>query len=194
MIQKKIISPIQAGRGVTGFLFLVLLGIAQCKPAVKKPDTIVQTIQQTGQLVTAEYTLQKMVKASDNRTWYKVGDRRILLSIEAVVKAGIDLQQVSRDDITLHDSVLKLQLPRPEIFSVSIPPSKIQVKLEDVDFLRSRFSAAEREALLRQAESQVRRLADSLGILQTAETNAATFLRRLLLPKGFRDVQIAFKK
>lgn len=145
-------------------------------------------------MVTAEYTLQKMVKANDNQTWYKLGDRRILISVEAIVKAGINLQQVKKDDVKIRDSVIQLQLPRPTIFSVSLPPDKIEVKFESVSFFRNQFSAAEREGLLQQAETQVLQLARSLGILETAQTNAVTFLRRLLLQEGFKEVKITFAK
>lgn len=175
-------------------LILTIVLTGGCRRQPKNEGVIVQSIQQTGQLVTAEYTLQKIIKASDNRTWYKFGDRNILISVEAIVKAGIDLQQVTTDDVSFRDSVISVRLPKPSIFSVSLPPDKIQVKYEDVSFLRSHFSAAEREELLRQAESQVRRLADSLGILQTAEVNAATFLRRLLLREGFNEVKLSFQK
>lgn len=180
----------------TGFLFLFLTTLLFycCKQKQKEEKSIVQEVQQTGVLVTAEYTLQKMVKASDNRTWYKLGDRKILLSAEAVVKAGVDLQQLKPQNVSVHDSTIQLQLPAPKIFSLSLPPEKIKVQYEAVDFFRTRFSAAEREALLRQAESQIRELADSLGILETAKTNAAAFLQRLLTGKGFRTVKVEFEK
>jgi hypothetical protein len=175
-------------------LFLTFAICYGCKRKEKEQRNIVQEIQQTGMLVTAEYTLQKIVKAADNRTWYKIGERKILMSVEAVVKAGIDLQQIRKEAVSVRDSVIELQLPAPKIFSVSLPPDKITVQYQEVGFLRSQFSAGEREALLQQAERQIRGLADSLGILQTAQVNAATFLRRLLQGRGFKDVQIRFEK
>lgn len=176
------------------FIFFVIAFVPACQQKKQERSNIVQSIQETGQLVTAEYTLQKMVKANDNQTWYKLGDRRILISVEAIVKAGINLQQVKKDDVKIRDSVIQLQLPRPTIFSVSLPPDKIEVKFESVSFFRNQFSAAEREGLLQQAETQVLQLARSLGILETAQTNAVTFLRRLLLQEGFKEVKITFAK
>ena len=174
------------------FLFLTILCCQNCRQKQRDESAVVQSIRQTGRLVTAEYTLQKMVKAADNQTWYKVGDRSILISVQAVVKAGIDLQQVTKENVSFQDSVMRVQLPKPAIFSVSLPPEKIRVLFEDVAIFRSRFSAAEREGLLRQAETQVRRLADSLGILRTAQENAATFLRRLLLRPDIKEVKLEF--
>ncbi len=173
---------------------LTYLLLFSCHRQEKKQHDFVQAIQQTGKLVTAEYTLSKMVRANDNKTWYKWGDRRILIAIEAVVKAGVDLQAVSPADVTFSDSTINLRLPPSQIFSVSIPPDKIKVLYEDVSLFRERFSAAEREALLRQAEAQVRQLADSLGVLKTAEVNAAVFLRRLLQQGAYQNATIRFEK
>ncbi|MBB1283062.1 DUF4230 domain-containing protein [Flavisolibacter sp. BT320] len=177
----------------TLFLLIFVL-LFSCSREEKKESAIVQSIQQSGKLVTAEYTLSKMVRASDNKTWYKVGERRILISAEAIVKAGVDLQTLREEQVEVSKEAISVQLPAPQIFSVSIPPDKIEVLYQDVSVFRSRFSAAEREGLLRQAERQVRSVADSLGILQTAQKNAELFIRNLLQQGGFETVTIEFKK
>ena len=171
--------------------YLLLFG---CKKAEKKENGILQAIQQTGQLVTVEYSLSKMVRAADNRTWYKIGERRILISTEAIVKAGVDLQSITPEDVFITDEEIRLNVPRPQVFSISIPPGKIKVLYEDVSFWRERFSAAEREALLRQAEKQIRALTDSMGILKTAQSNADIFLRKLLQQAGYKTVTVTFDK
>lgn len=187
--------------GITGkmtaqkTLFLLTLVILfSCGKEEKAERNIVQAIQQTGKLVTAEYTLSKMVKARDNQTWYKIGDRRILISTEASVKAGVDLQTLSAADVEISEETIRVKLPSAQIFSVSIPPEKIRVLYQDVSFFRSRFTAAERESLLRQAEAQVKSVADSLGILQTAQKNAELFIRNLLQQGDYKTITIEFKK
>ena len=54
------------------------------------------------------------------------------------------------------------------------------------------FTAAEREALLAQAESQIRQTVGSLGVLQTAQDTAALYLQRLLRFAGYTKVGITF--
>ena len=173
---------------------MILTGLFSCGREEKKESAVVQSIQQTGKLVTAEYSLSKMVKASDNKTWYKIGDRRILIAAEATVKAGVDLQSIGEEDVTVNDETIRLRMPAPQIFSISIPPEKINVLYQDVSAFRSQFSAAEREDLLRQAEKQVRSIADSLGILQTAQKNAELFIRNLLQQGGYQTITIDFEK
>lgn len=162
----------------------------------KEPDLsqTVLKIKELGELVTTQYTLSKIVKASDDKTWYKIGDRKIIMSCEANIKAGVDLQHITEKNVTIEDSTIALQLPSARIFSLSIPPDKIQVRYSSVDMLRDPFSAAEREQLLAQAELQMGQLADSLGILKTAQDNAVVYLQSLLQQSGFNKVTISFTK
>ena len=150
-------------------------------------------VKESGQLVTAEYTLSKIIKASDDKTWYKVGNRKILMSCEAAVKAGINLQQVTEKDMVIEKDSISVRLPHAQFFSLHLPPDKIRVQFQETDILRDPFSAAEREQLLAQAEVQVRQIVDSLGILKTAETNGALYLQRLLGYAGFEKVNITFR-
>ena len=77
------------------FLFLLFTSCRQKEKEHDLPSTIL-AIQQTGKLATAEYTLTKIIRASDDQTWYKIGDRKILMSCEAHLKAGVDLQRSVR--------------------------------------------------------------------------------------------------
>jgi len=175
-------------------LVCMLVGIlCSCKEKKIKPKDLVSALQETGQLVTAEYTVRKVVKASDEQTWFKFGNRRILMTCEAHMKAGIDMQQIKEQDIRIKDSVVYVKLPHATMFSLSIPPNKIQMHHEEVGLLRDKFTAMERETLLRQAETQIRSLADSIGILQTAESNASVFVQNLLQQSGIKQVNISFQ-
>ncbi|WP_170970957.1 DUF4230 domain-containing protein [Ilyomonas limi] len=177
-------------------LIALLLFASACRQKEKERDlpATILAIQQTGKLATAEYTLTKIIRASDDQTWYKIGDRKILMHCEAHLKAGIDLQQVSRNNFEVEgDSLITVTLPHAQLFSIAIPPNKIQVAYQDIGLLRDPFSAAEREQLLAQAEQQIRKLATSLGILQTAETNAVTYIQHLLQQVGYKHVSVIFE-
>lgn len=175
------------------FLFTILVLCGCRKRENTLPETVL-AIKETGQLITAEYTLSRIIKASDDKTWYKIGDRKILMSCEAYLKAGIDLQHIQETDFEAADSSITIKLPSAKIVTLSIPPDKIAVQYKEVDFFRDEFTAAEREALLAQAERQIRQLADSLGILKTAEQNAALYFQSLMKKSGFTTVSIRFKQ
>jgi hypothetical protein len=177
------------------FLTLILF-LAACNKKGKERDlpSTILAIQETGRLATAEYTLTKIIRASDDQTWYKVGDRKILMSCEAHLKAGIDLQRLNKNNFEVaDDSTISVTLPHAQLLSVDIPPNKIQLAYEDIGLWRDPFSAAEREQLLAQAERQIKGLAASLGILQTAEANAITYMQHLLQQAGYKQVSVTFE-
>lgn len=169
-----------------------LLLLSGCAPK-KKTSDVLMMVKETGQLVTAEYTLSKIIKANDNKTWYKIGNRKILMSCEAVVKAGVNLEALTEQSLHVDGDSISIRLPRAQFFSLNIPPDKIKVQYQDVDPFRDPFSAAEREGLLAQAEKQIRSTVDSLGILQTAQANATLYLERLLGAAGFSKVHVHYQ-
>src|SRR4051812_14783946 len=108
-------------------LFLLFTTCRQKEKERDLPSTIL-AIQKTGKLATAEYTLTKIIRASDDQTWYKVGDRKILMSCEAHLKAGIDLQQLNENNFEVeNDSTIAVVLPHAQLLSVDIPPDKIRL-------------------------------------------------------------------
>ena len=115
--------------------FLVLA----CRQIVNEKGAVLASIRQAGQLVTAEYSLSKMVKAADKGTWYKIGDRQILISAQAIVKAGVDLQTITAEDISINGEDISVNLPPPQVFSLSLPPEGIQVLYENNTLFRQQF-------------------------------------------------------
>ncbi|MFN2457691.1 MAG: DUF4230 domain-containing protein [Chitinophagaceae bacterium] len=159
----------------------------------KKEATYVNALKEIQQLATAEYIVTKVVKADDNKAWYKLGDRKILISCKATLKAGIDFTKLKKGDIKEKRKKLFVLLPQPQILSLSISPEDISVEYVEVTLMRDNFTNADRDALLAQAESQIRKQADSLGILTTAKENAASFVRSFFKNTGFEEVEVNFK-
>jgi len=172
------------------FIFLVLF--TGCKPSGPAPSGIVVAMQQMQELATAEYVITKVVKASDNQTWYKIGDRKILITCEARVKAGIDFSAMDTRYVSIKEKTISIQLPPPKIISVNIPPEKIQVAYQDIGSFRSNFSVAEQNQLMKQAEKQVLAKSSQLGILEEAKTNTRIWLTGYLSSLGFEQIDIQF--
>ena len=173
-------------------VFVLLLNTGCAKKKAPRPSPVAQ-LQQIGQLATAEFELSKVVRARDEDTWYKVGDRRILITCRAHIKAGIDLSQVRDLDIQTTENSISIQLPRPQIISFNMPPQNIKVAYTDIGPLRDPFSQAETNAIMQQAERQIRRQADSLNILQKAEEGAATFVTRFFEAAGYEKVTVTYR-
>lgn len=143
-------------------------------------------------LATVEYTVTKIIKANDNKTWFKVGDRKIVLSCEAVVKAGIDMSRIEKNNFTAEGKNVAVQLPAPKVLSINIAPEKIKVEYQEVNLFRQPFTAAEREELVAQAEAQIKNSIPSLGILQQAQTATALFVSNFLKRLDYEQVTVKF--
>ena len=155
----------------------------------------IHAISSMKQLGLVEYKVRKIIKANDQGEWYKIGDRKILLSCTAYLKAGIDLSSFTAEDISvdLDAGKVTVTLPHATLLSLDMPASEIRQEFDQVSLLRSDFSAQERNELLRQGERQIRRSVPSLGILQKAEENARKFFDSAFQKLGFTTVEVVFK-
>jgi hypothetical protein len=177
---------------VKSFLLLLLLFVAACSKKSDEQKGILFSLREMSDLATVEYTVTKIIKANDNKTWFKIGDRRILMSCEAHIKAGIDMSSITEKDVTIEDKNIKLILPQPKVISLSIPAELIKVEFEDVTLFRDPFKTSERDQLAAQAETQIRNSIDSLGILQQAKLNTSLFVNNLLIRLGYENTSISY--
>lgn len=179
-------------------LFLcILLMLPACaerreKEALRQEIRALSSMKQIGLV---EYQVRKIIKADDQGAWYKIGDRKILLSCTAYLKAGIDLSDFSEDDVVVDRAAEKvtITLPHATLLSLDIPPSEIREEYEQVTLLRWDFTNKERNDLLRQGEKQIRASVPSLGILPKAEDNARKLFESVFYKMGFRTVEVVFK-
>lgn len=156
-------------------------------------DQEILALKEMNELVTVEYVVNKIIKATDNQTWYKVGDRKILMTCEATLKAGIDFSKINTDDIKVKEKEIILTLPHASLFSLNIKPEDIKVAYEEIGAFRDNFSSQERNMLATQAQDQIQASVDSLGILQTAETNASLYVSNFLKNLGYEKVSVQFR-
>ena len=184
--------------GTFSVLFLALLATAGCSRRNDVEEMVkreVQAISEMRQLGLVEYRVRKIVKADDEGEWYKIGDRKILLSCTAYLKAGLDLTSFDMDDVDVDRLAgrVTVTLPHAILLSLDIPASEIRQEYDHVTMLRQSFSAEERNTLLRQGEKQIRDSVPSLGILEKAEENAGKFFESVFSKMGFSTVEVTFR-
>lgn len=162
----------------------------------KNKDQQIQQIlalQKMNDLATVEYVVTKVIRANDDQTWYKFGDRKILMRCSATITAGIDLSSITREQVRIDKKNIQLALPHAKLISINIKPEDITVQYQEVDLFRQTFSSEERNALAIQAENQIKESIAELGILQTAETNASLFVNNFLNRLGYEQININFE-
>jgi len=174
----------------TTFLLLSIL-VFSCNNKERQIQHVM-ALQQMNDLATVEYVVTKVIRADDDKTWYKIGDRKILMSCKATITAGIDLSTITKEQVQIEGKNIQLSLPHAKLISINIKPEDISVEYQEVDLLRQSFSSEERNALAIQAENQMKAGIAELGILATAETNATLFVSNFLNRVGFEKININF--
>lgn len=172
------------------WLILVLTGcfLASCGDEKGVHETEVYEIRSIGTLSTTEYTLGKIIKWNDQGEWYTFGDRKILLSCKATVKAGINLNAIKDSDITIKGKQITIKLPPPEIISFEMDPDLIRTEMTEVNGFRSDFSQIDKSKVLQKGEESIRKDLQKLNILDEAEKNAKTFIVDFYKNLGFEQV------
>ncbi|WP_430406114.1 DUF4230 domain-containing protein [Fluviicola sp.] len=170
------------------FFSLLVLILASCGDEKEVHETEIYQIRSIGTLATTEYTLGKIIHWNDEGEWYKFGDRKILLSCKATVKAGVNLNKIKESDIEVEGNKITIQLPPPEIVSFEMDPDLIRTEMTDVNGFRSDFSQVEKSKVLQKGEESIRKDLRKLHILDEAEQNAKIFIIDFYKNLGFEQV------
>ena len=174
-------------------LLFYSLFLTGCNSDSKKVDKKqIMSLQKMSDRATAEYVVTKIIKASDDKTWYKAGDRKILMSCKASLVAGVNLSKLTEDDISIDGENITINLPRAKLLYINIKPEDIKTAYEEVSIFRTKFTSQEKNELAVQAENQIKASVQSLGILTTAETNASLFIDNFLKNLGYKNINIHF--
>lgn len=170
------------------FLSLITLLLASCGDEKEVHETEIYEIRSIGTLSTTEYTLGKIIQWNDEGEWYKYGDRKILLSCKATVKAGVNLNTIKESDIQVDGKKITIQLPPPEIVSFEMDPDLVRTEMTDVNGFRSEFTQVDKSKVLQKGEESIRKDLQKLNILDEAEQNAKIFIVDFYKNLGFEQV------
>jgi hypothetical protein len=151
--------------------------------------TIVTQVQNLQQLVTVKYVLEKVVDYDDPR-WY--GDNRVLFVAHGVVKAGIDLAMLKKEDIHILGKEIKITLPPSRVTDVYLDDHHSEVVERTTGVLRTFDKDLEQNARII-AVDDLRRAALANGILNDATERAKVELTELMYHLGFTTVDIRAK-
>lgn len=175
--------------GIAGGFALGRFGVAPSESAIAATSTVVTEIQSLSQLVTVKFVLEKVVRLDDVK-WY--GQNRLLMLAHGVAKAGVDLQKVRAEDVSISAAHLHVILPKPQLFDVYLDEQKTEVIERSTGVLRTFDQEMEQDAR-RQAVDEIRRSARAAGILQEAEDRARAQLTLLARSSGFTSVEVSFR-
>ena len=168
-------------------------------PSVANTATVIQQIQSLSELVTVKYVMQKVVIFT-NASTTTLGqlpsvmklpgfdEDRIMLLAHAVVKAGVDLSQLKREDIQSSAGMISIRLPRPVVMDGYLDETKTQVLDRKAGLFRSFDKTLEQQAR-QYARSEMIRAARQDGIEREADERAREQLQRLMQSLGFTNIE-----
>lgn len=173
-------------------LILIAQLLVGCSGSPEKQiEERVQTMAETAELGTVEYTVKKIVKTEDQQ-WYTYGDRKILFSTTAYLKAGVSLEGFSAENVRIDDKSVTITLPHAKLLSFNMPADETHTVFERYGFFRDRFSAEEQNQILQLGENDIREDVPNLGILEDAEKNVTEIFTAMLSQMGFEKINIMF--
>lgn len=153
------------------------------------PVTVVLQVRSLARLETAQYTVEKVITAETGQGAFAplFGDRLLFVAHGEVI-AGVDLSRLQTSDVIVTaDGRVTIILPAAEVFVSALDNDKSYVYDRETGLLTK--GEPNLETLARQAaEDEIEKAALEDGILNLAQTNAGTFIERLLRSLKFTDV------
>ena len=176
--------------------------------AVDTLQVLVTQIQQCSRLYTAEYQIHKIVTHDDvlrlqgqltgqdyDVSLPLLGDRKIAIPIDATLKAYIDFDGFSAENVERDGTKITITLPDPKVKLTSTKVDHRNVK-KYVALLRSDFTDQELTSYERQGRAAIIAAVPETGIVESARQNAARTLIPMMMQMGFseQDITITFRK
>lgn len=184
-----LLGLLQFGNHVTGFLGSIAPGL---RPPVADPGSIVLQIRNATDLTTAIYAAETIVPASQSRELgrLKLGETKLLYIAKGEVRAGVDLSQITTDNLDIESGTIHLLLPAPRIID-----RKIDVDQSSIyDVRQGWFGPRGTEHLHILAEQRALQkivvAACEHGLLEDAGEQAKAVVVQLLSKAGYDQVQV----
>ena len=159
-------------------------GFALRKPE-PEPPVMLKEVQALSELVTVKYVMEKVVTHEIEKTF---GKDKVLLVAHGVVKAGIDLGKMTREDIRIAGKAISFHLPRAEVTDFHLDEKQTFVYDRRTGLLIQPEKNLESEAR-RLALGAMLTAAQTSGIHKDAEERARELITRFSRLVGFEKVE-----
>lgn len=155
--------------------------------------TVVEGVQRLDQLATVRWTESVVVtKESGGGALERfLTGEKVILVAAGEVEAGVDLANMSSEDVHVNGDKVTIRLPEPEILSASLDEERTSVYDRDQGLLRLRPDDAMVEEARQDAEGEITATAQENGILDHARENAEESIRAFVESLGFEEVEFA---
>lgn len=169
-------------------MYVILSSSKQKSKTEISHSTLVENIEQIGNLEVVKYNIKDIIEYKKIRQWLPNAKTALVISGEVTI--CIDLTKVKAHDIYTMGDTIALTLPQPEICHTSINHS--QSKIYNMEFGLWESEILVDEAYKR-AELYLKEQSLELDYKEKAYENTHSLLTPLLHSMGFKHVIINFK-
>lgn len=152
---------------------------------------VVEGIKDLNQLATVRWRESVIVTRESGGTElerFLVGEK-VLLVAAGNVEAGVDLQEMGRDDVRVNGETVTIRLPDPEVFSAGLDEDATRVYDREFGILNLRPDDELAEEARAAAVEKIEQAARDEEILVQAERNAENGVRAFVTSLGFEEVR-----
>ena len=188
------------GAVLTAIALLILIGFGYCASRLSSVsllgsrggttitnDIVVQQVKAVAKLVSSEATVRDVV--SYENTWYG-STKRSLVVVTGRLLAGIDLRDNPDVAIDHANRVIRIRIPPAKLIAVEIRDMQTY---DERGGLWNPFTREDRDAIQRQARTQLLAAGSQLELLRHANESAVEMLRMLFAKDGY-TVDVAVRK
>jgi hypothetical protein len=183
---QRTVSPVQAATGNLGTRVAEVLN--PTPTVLPDPVTIIHGVRGLSRLETIQYTVEKVITAETGQGpfGFLFGDRLIFVA-HGIVLAGVDMEKMQPEDLSVKGQVLYVRLPASEIFLTTLDNDKSYVYHRDTGALTHGSPNLETNAR-QAAEAEIEKAALEDGILKMAQQNAESYLDSFFRSLGYPEV------
>lgn len=178
------------------FIFLLVIILYSCKQDDNRAF-VVGKIHKASKLATCEFTISKIIHGTREKkiAWViKLKDAQFIAYAKIIVKTGIDLQKLKKEDIEIEGKSISLMLPPVEVINFSFPPDSIVLdKHLTRNSVFNKIDLYDQEEFFRRAELDVRNNLEYMGIVEATQQKTRKTLMALLKTLNYEEIYINFK-
>ena len=180
------------------YFILLLLILTSCKKEEDQRYLVISKVKNAAKLATTETIIDKVVLGTQEKKLLgviRVNKAYFAANTRAIIKTGIDLTKLTKEDIVIEDKRITMQLPHVEVLDFSYPFSsfKIDSAITRNKFL-NRMDILDHERFYMMAELDIRNNLQYTGIRQATETKTRLMMESLLKNLGYEEIYITFKE
>ncbi len=157
----------------------------------------VSKIKGAAKLATTETVIHKVIIANQERRFLgivRLGNAHFAARTKAIVKAGIDLDELTKEDVKITGDRIELNLPAVKVLSFDYPFDSYEIDYEVTrDGFLNKIKIEDHERLYRMAELDIRQKLELTGLKASTEDKTRSIMEGILKGIGYKEIYITFK-